>query len=308
MIKIFNFAAAHVKWFAKPVGDSQPYSFSDTPVLVAMVIVSIVVAIGYALDRRLEVPQKILDWQVKWGQLIMSLASFGFGLAFVLFSAYGYLFAPNLVPAGSAGGMALGVQALAGVMIMLGLYERVGGLLVGALYVYGILTFGFVEMLDALEILGIALFVLLIGRPVWSLRDSNTLKDYLAGWAKYAVPLLRIGTGFNFIILAFSEKLLATSLTNDFLARYDWNFMNKLGLHGFTDHWFAFSAGVAEALIGLFLVLGLATRLTVIGLAGFLVTTLIMLGPIELVGHLPHFSIAAVLLLYGSGKNDKLTT
>ena len=87
-----------------------------------------------------------------------------------------------------------------------------------------------------------------------------------------------------------------------FLEKYDWNFMHHFfGLTWFSDYWFAYSAGVVESLFGIFLILGLVTRLTIVALAVFLVTTLILLGPVELIGHLPHFSIAAVLLVFGAG-------
>lgn len=308
MIDLFKISLAHVKWFAEPVGQSQPYNLTDGPVMFGILGVIVIVLFGYWLNKHLAAPKRILDLHDKWGKHVETLATFGFGLAFVLFSTFGYLFAPNLIPTGGLGQALLAIQALAGVIIMLGFYERVGGLIIGLLYLTGIFVFGLVEMLDALEILGIAAFIILIGRPVWALNDWGRLRAYVSRFSNYAVPVLRVGTGLNLIILALSEKLLATPLTNDFLSKYDWNIMSNLGLHAFTDHWFAFYAGLAEGVIGIFLVLGLVTRLTVLALAGFLVTTLILLGSVELVGHLPHFSIAAVLLLYGSSKDDKLTT
>jgi uncharacterized membrane protein YphA (DoxX/SURF4 family) len=99
---------------------------------------------------------------------------------------------------------------------------------------------------------------------------------------------------------------MSPSLTENFLSLYHWNFMNNIGFTWFTDYWFAFSAGVAEALFGLFLMLGLVTRTTTITLAVFLLSTLVMLGPVELMGHLPHFSIAIVLLLLGAGSRLKM--
>ena len=77
--------------------------------------------------------------------------------------------------------------------------------------------------------------------------------------------------------------------------------MQALGFEHFTNYYFGLYAGVVEVLFGVFFVLGLVTRTTTVALAVFLVTTLYLLGPIELVGHLPHFSIAVVLFVLGSG-------
>jgi uncharacterized membrane protein YphA (DoxX/SURF4 family) len=119
------------------------------------------------------------------------------------------------------------------------------------------------------------------------------------------VPFLRTATGLNLIILGFSEKIISPGLTQNFLSHYDWNFMQALGFEWFTDYWFAFCAGSFETLLGIFFLFGLFTRLTTLALAGFLVTTLALLGPVELMGHLPHFSIAVVLLIMGAGARLK---
>ena len=118
---------------------------------------------------------------------------------------------------------------------------------------------------------------------------------------QYGVSLLRIGVGLNLIILGFSEKILKPSLTQNFLEQFVWNFMYHLGYTWFTDYWFAYAAGVSEILFGVFLLLGLVTRTTILALSVFLISTLILLGPVELMGHLPHFSIALVLLVFGAG-------
>ena len=68
-----------------------------------------------------------------------------------------------------------------------------------------------------------------------------------------------------------------------------------------SDYWFSFAGGLAEILFGLFFLLGLITHITTVAWLIFLVITLYLLGPVELVGHLPHFSIAIVLLILGSG-------
>lgn len=298
--------SAHVKWFAQSGMEVRPYSLSDSWVISWIVIVLLVVIVGYILEKRLPVPEKVYDFGSKYGDVVHSICTIGIGLSLILFSLNSYVFAPNMVSGGDYVGALLFLQGLSGVMIFLGFYERVGAVILAFCYVLAVGTYGFVEMLDALDILGIAVYILIIGRPKWKLISHDLLESFGRKYHSFGVPSLRAFTGLNLVILGFSEKILNPSLTQSFLEHYHWNFMQALGFEWFSNYWFAFSAGVMESLIGLFFILGFVTRLTTLALAGFLVTTLILLGPVELIGHLPHFSIAIVFLVLGSGNRLKI--
>lgn len=297
---------AHVKWFANEEKGGRPYEFSDTPVIIAIVISLIVTSLSFYLDKILHTPKWLKNFTSRWGSHALSIASIGFGISFIVFSYNGFIFAPNLLAEGSFGNTLLIIQAVAGAMILFGVYERLGGVLIILLFALGMKKFGAIEMLDAVEMLGFAIYAIIIGRPKWKLADTNIFQKFTHQIHAYGVPILRVATGLNLIILGFSEKIFAPSLTANFLSVYNWNFMQALGFEHFTDYWFAFSAGTAEALLGVLLVLGVVTRLTTIALAGFLVMTMFLLGPIELMGHLPHFSIAIVLLVLGAGSKLRL--
>ena len=299
-------ASAHVKWFAESVGTDRPYQFTDMPVIIWIIVSLCLVFLGAFLEKKFHVPLWFHVHVAKLTPAVLSLASIGFGLAFLLFSINGFIFAPNLPAVGTTGLFLIAIQTIAGAMILFGFYERVGGLLILFLFALGIKEYGAFEMIDTLEMLGMAMYATIIGRPKWRIVEASWIKSMVGQLESYAVPLLRVGVGLNLIVLAFTEKILAPELTQNFLAGHNWNFMQNLGFHFFTDYWFAFSAGVAEALIGIFLVFGFVTRLTTLVLAMFLITTLVLLGPIELVGHLPHFSIAVVLLALGAGSRLKL--
>ncbi len=298
--------SAHVKWFAEPTDPIPPYKITDTGVVIWILISVAIILAGIYLERKLRVAgwlDKRLDALVP---IVLSLASIGFGLALVIFSLQGFVLAPNLPAENPFGSLLLILQAVAGLMILLGFYERVGAILLLLAFSLGIAQYGALEMIDTLEVVGFALFVFIVGRPKWRLREAKRIQSFMSRFNSYGVPLLRIGTGLNLLVLGFSEKILAPSLTQNFLAEYHWNFMQALGFEHFTNYWFAFSAGVVESLFGIFLIFGLVTRLTTLVLAGFLITTLALLGPEELVGHLPHFSIAVVLLVLGSGSHLRL--
>ncbi len=294
-------ALAHVKWFAEPQKEIPSYALSDGPVMFGILCVLIAIGVGVFLEKKLSVPQKVKSHIEKWAPIVLSIASIGFGLSFIIFSLNGFIFAPNLQAVGTMGNLMLGIQALAGVMILLGLYERVGGLLILVLFALGMKEYGSLEMLDTLEMVGFAIYAIIIGRPMWKIKDTQIFQKYTHPFHEYGLPILRVGTGLNLIVLGFTEKILSPSLTDNFLATHPWNFMQALGFEAYTNYWFAFSAGVAEVLFGLFFLFGLVTRVTTVALAVFLVTTLYLLGPLELIGHLPHFSIAIVLLALGSG-------
>lgn len=294
-------AQAHVKWFAEDLNHVQPYSLSDVPVLISIALGIGIILLGFYLNKTLSVPHWYKRLVQRYAPHVLSIASIGFGISYLIFSYMGFIFAPNLQAVGTIGTTLLLIQAVAGIMILLGFFERAGGLLLIILFVLSIKVYGFTEMMDAFEMLGFAIYAVLIGRPKWKIKESLSMSTLTHTFHRYGVPVLRIGTGINLIVLGFSEKILAPGLTQNFLQTYEWNFMEKIGLSWYTDYWFAYSAGFVEMLFGIFLLFGLITRTTIIVLAVFLVSTLVLLGPLELIGHLPHFSIAAVLLVFGAG-------
>lgn len=296
-----SMASAHVKWFAEVEEAVPQYSITDDFVFWAIVIALLIVFLGVYLEKKLNVPHKLDKRIQKWAPGVLSIASIGFGVSFIIFALKGFVFAPNLPAVGSVGIAMLVIECVAGLMILLGFYERLGGLLILVLFFLGIHQYGGIEMLDTLEMVGFIFYIIIIGRPKWKIKDWNFAKHLNHKIHKYGLPILRVGTGLNLIVLGFTEKILNPSLTANFLSHYHWNFMQTLGFENFTNYYFGFSAGIVEVLFGVFFVLGLVTRTTTIALAVFLVTTLCLLGPVELIGHLPHFSIAIVLFVLGSG-------
>ena len=294
---------AHVRWFAHEEAFVRPYSWTDLPVIASIVIVLLVVFIGVYLEKKLKTPKWFDVFTEKWAPNILSLASMGFGLSFLIFTYNGFVFAP---PLNTHDVLLLGIQGIAGAMILFGIYERVAGILILILFGLSVNEFGFADVMDTFEMLGFAVYAMIIGRPKWKIIDTDIFLKFRHKLHAYGLPLLRVGTGLNLIILGFSEKILSPSLTANFLSTHPWNFMEMLGFHSYSNYWFAYSAGVSEALFGLFFLLGLVTRTTTLALAVFLVTTLYLLGPMELIGHLPHFSIAIVLIILGSGSLLKI--
>lgn len=292
---------AHVKWFAEPEIFIEPYKITDPFVAYTIFFSILIILFGIFLEKKISVPNKVNAYIEKYAPGALSIASIGFGLAFIIFTVNGFVFAPNLKASGMLGNTMLAIQIVAGIMILLGVYERIGGFLIIILFVLGIYKYGALEMLDTLEMVGFAIYAMIIGRPKWKIVDINIFNKIRHHIYHYGYPILRVGTGLNLIILGFTEKILNPSLTNNFLKNYNWNFFQNLEIIQITNYHFSFLAGMVEVLFGVFFLLGLITRTTTVVLAIFLVTTLILLGPIELLGHLPHFSIAIALFVLGSG-------
>ena len=303
------FASAHVKWFVDPsaVLPIDPYSLADWQVLLGIMLAMVVVAIAFMLERKLPPLDKIFpSFSKRINFHIASLFSIFIGIGLVIFSLNGYIFAPNLIAESSFGYAMLILQAIIGVAFILGLRVKSASIFLLLLYLSVLIYFGGWESIDALEIVGISFFILLFGRPKWGFKDSALLEKITISYRSFAVPLLRIFTGANLFILGFSEKLFRPDLGITFLHTHNWNFMQMLGFENYSDYWFVFSAGIVESLLGLLLVLGLLTRMTVFALAIFFTTTLILLGPTELFGHIPHFAIVMILLVFGSGERIKI--
>lgn len=292
---------AHVKWFATPETAIAPYKITDPFVFITIIISILFVFLGIYLEKKIKVPKKANKYIEKYASGALSIASIGFGLAFIIFTIQGFIFAPNLYTNGNLGLLMLFIQGLAGIMILFGIYERIGGFLILILFALGISEYGALEMLDTLEMVAFAIYAMIVGRPKWKIVNTRLFENIFHKINSYGYPILRVGTGLNLIILGFTEKILNPSLTENFLKNYNWNFFQNTSLDFITNYNFAFMAGMVEILFGVFFLLGIVTRITTLTLAVFLVITLVLLGPIELIGHLPHFSIAIVLFVLGSG-------
>ncbi|MEK7067084.1 MAG: DoxX family membrane protein [Patescibacteria group bacterium] len=302
------FVSAHVKWFvdSSAVLPVEPYNLSDWRVWLAIISVMIVIAIAFMLERMPSLDKIFPSFFKRINSPIASLFSIFVGIGLVVFSLNGYIFAPNLIAGSSFDYAMLALQAIIGVAFILGLYARLASIFLFLLYLSATMYFGAWELIDALEIIGISLFILLFGRPKWGFKDIALFENIASRYQSLAIPLLRIFTGANLFILGFSEKLFRPDLGITFLHTHNWNFMQMLGFGNYSDYWFVFSAGIVESLLGLLLILGLLTRLTVFSLAIFFITTLILLGPTELFGHIPHFAIVMILLAFGSGERLKI--
>lgn len=234
------------------------------------------------------------------------LVAFLAGLMLVANSTMHVFLAPNLeLPGPALTTIGLAAQFALGLLLLSQLSFSLAGLLIITVSAVSAFLIPLSALLNyAFEFIGLGLALFFAG-PMLSPLDRRlfgALRLDAARFAHLPLPIVRIAVGVTLAILAIDEKLLHPHLTVYFLQQHHFNFMPLLGFQGFTDVHFALAAGIAELLFGLLLLAGIATRLVTACLSIFFIATLMVLGPIELVGHAPLFGIAFMLISRGAGR------
>ncbi|MFL4470084.1 hypothetical protein ACERZ8_09475 [Tateyamaria armeniaca] len=228
------------------------------------------------------------------------------GMSFLLTAYEGALVAPHKEVAGSFGTALLFLQAGIGIMLIANRWILWAGGLILVLHTGVAVNFGIMAALEYAIFIGIAFFLIF-----------NAIKDpkLSARFKPYSVDVLRIWTGISLVALAVGEKLAPSALGQVFVAQYQWNFMQVLGIGFFDDRMFVLAAGMVEAAIGMVLILGTTVRLAVLTLSVMMALSNIVFilqgnneaALIEFIGHMPIIGVALVLLLLGYGQRLKVT-
>lgn len=168
-------------------------------------------------------------------------------------------------------------------------------ILVGLLLFY---IFGFSSSIDYFfELIGISLAVFFFHKKetIQHLNgETDTNRDK---YNNVGIAILRISFGLQLCALAAQDKLINPSLSLGFLSDYPYfNFMNLIGIESFTNTHFVLAAGLAEFSMGLLLVFNLFQRLGALTALFFFSITSIILGPSELIGHIPVIIVLLIII------------
>jgi hypothetical protein len=199
-------------------------------------------------------------------------------------------------------GVVLGsVMLLSAVSMVAGWHMRVGAWLLVAAGPIGMLEFGVSPVVQRIDLLGAAAFLLFTGAGRWSADwELGRAKEASLVQLGQAVWSLRVMAGVSLIIVAFTEKLAQPDLALKFLADYpQFNVAREIGLN-WTDLEFIRVAGGIEVLFGLLLISGALPQVIVLAAGVPFNATLFFFGDVELLGHLPIYGTMLVLLVYGS--------
>lgn len=291
-------AFAHVKWFVETeeiVAKEAVFFRLDEPfVLMWIVIIILTVAVAFLLDIVLPEPsKKFLKKTESWKPIVFRIFEIVIGLNLLIEAYLGAVIAPPFVAFNHFTFVLLGLQIFVGFLLLIGLNVQQGAIALLILYFASMFQFGLMPVLDEIFMVGVVAYLFF---------GAREKKEWFPEYEEYAIPLLRVFTGIALVVLAFSEKFLHPELGLNFLQEYQWNFMQMIGVEGFSDIMFVFSAGAMEFLFGIIMILGFVPRINMVATAIFFSITFFLLGPIEVVGHMPIFVTAIVIVLYGGGE------
>ncbi|CAN5151334.1 hypothetical protein BH18CHL2_BH18CHL2_05970 [soil metagenome] len=291
----------HVKWFADPAPYPTRYDLLFTPpLLLALAVAAGAVMAAWWIERTFPepAPVKALERLAGYGATALGLH---LGVALTAAAVVGLLFVSSLPISTEAtlGFAFLTIEAMCGLMILVGLATRAAALLLALLGILAMFAGGFTfeSILEQVHILGIAAFLFLIGRGPLSLDRLRGVRPPLDAREvpAAALTLVRVAMGFGIAYSALTEKLLNPPLAQALLDERPWlNFIRSFGV---ADGQFAYGAGLTELVVGAVLMSPFVTRPTVLAGAVLFTSSLPFFGWSELLGHLPFYGIMLLLLI-----------
>ncbi len=301
-------ARAHVKWF---VDDNHAFTnagyYFDS--LFAFIFIGALLFVAGAglLQRKAKINPRThhflyapisARWMKNPAGYANNLLKFSLGILLLANLLQGHFIAPNFVPDGAAFHYAL-IQAL--LILLLIADVRLFAL---ALFIFSLCLFIFFPVANAIdyapELIALSLALLLTSSRYaeGNIKVKCWRQEYVWQHRSLAIAIVQVGLGIQLIILTFHDKLLHPGFGLAFLQEYPvFNFPHYFGWHSFTDTHFVFGAGMAELCFGLLLVANIAPRIASLLIAVVFTLTGIVLGPEELLGHVPIIAMALVLLL-----------
>jgi uncharacterized membrane protein YphA (DoxX/SURF4 family) len=278
-----SLASAHVRWFVGNEHAAPDYRWiaQDYILLVVAAVGCLLVAALHRIQTNVERFSFFRPWS---GERQFRLLSIAVGLWLLSGYYHGEFIAPN-IHLDTSIQVALKLQLIAGLMLLISHRWASRTLVLPVLIAYLMVTFPPELWIDYVpELMGFAVAIALSRQP------------------QRAVKYLRILLGVQLIILAVHNKLLNPNLGLAFLEMHPWNFLPYVGLPMFSDVNFVVGIGVAELALGLLIVAGLATRLIAALITTVFLTTGILLGIEELMGHIPIVVGFLILVSLGAGE------
>lgn len=294
---------AHETWFQSGHRDLD-WSFAFETATLLLLASAVAVTIGVRLVSRVwngvDVP--LLGNLVPWMPFAVRIH---LAVSLIGLLSLGFYLSPDMDLQADLAGILLGaVMIVVAVLMVLGYRVREAAFLLIAAGPIGVLEFGIAPVLQRVDMLGLALFLLFAGAGRWSadFERGAAPEKPPADFGK-AVWALRIAAGSALVFVAFYEKLANPELALAFLAdRPEFNVAQQIGI-GMSDLEFVRVAGAIEVLFGLLVISGALPQVAVLVAAVPFNATLILFGQTELVGHLPVYGVFAALLIYGSSSS-----
>jgi hypothetical protein len=301
---------AHETWFLED-GENYEWSFfsegTTLALLAAAVVLTVVVRVVNHYRDGVDV-----GWLAAMAPYMPFALRIHLAVSLIGLLSLGYYLSPAMDLQTDVAGIALGaVMALVAIGMATGYRTREAAILLIAAGPLGMAEFGVGPVLQRIDVLGLALFILFSGPGRWSAdfergaaRDrfgaGATLDDRgLLDMAR-AILALRVAAGAALIFVAFYEKLINPELALEFLDEHrELQVAAQIGLP-LSDLEFVRIAGAIEVLFGLLLISGALPQAIVLIAGVPFNATLWFFGINELIGHLPIYGAMLVLLVFGS--------
>jgi len=292
---------AHQTWFENPSPFHSDWGFvgeaTTLLLLGGALLLTLVVRAGSTRWNGMDVP--VLGAMAPYMPVAIRLH---LAMCLVGLLALGVYLSPAMDLEWDVAGVLLGaVMALVAIGMATGYRARSAAILLIAAGPLGMLEFGVSPVLQRIDVLGLALFVLFAGPGRWSAdHDRGEASEPTHDRLATAIWCLRVFAGVALIVVAFREKLAYPDYAVSFLGEHpDLELADQLGL-GWSTEAFVRVAGSIEVLFGLLLISGAMPQAIVL-IAGIpFNATLYFFGEAELFGHLPIYGAMLVLLVYGS--------
>src|SRR5688572_18262285 len=145
----------------------------------------------------------------------------------------GFYLSPAMDLKADVAGIVLGaVMVVVAVGMATGWHARPAAWLLIAAGPIGMLEFGVWPVLQRIDLLGLAIFVLAAGPGRWSADlELGRARDFTLREAAWAIFALRVAAGLALIIVAFAEKLAVPDLALAFLADHpELNVAQQVGI------------------------------------------------------------------------------
>ncbi len=291
---------AHETWFG-PDAFPADWGFAVQTLTLALLGAAVAVTVAVRVIAR-RFPGVDVGWLGRCAPFMPFAVRIHLAVSLVGLLSLGFYLSPAMDLRADASGILLGaVMAVVAIGMATGYHARWAAALLLAAGPLGMLEFGILPVLQRVDMLGLALFVLFSGAGRWSAdHELGRTADPSPAATGQAVWALKVCAGLALIVVAFAEKLAVPAMALDFLAHHQqFNLAAQAGL-GWSDLEFARVAGAIEVLFGLLLISGALPQACVL-IAGIpFNATLWFFGTTELVGHLPVYGAMLVLLVYGS--------
>jgi hypothetical protein len=291
---------AHETWFGP---DSFPTDWAFAAQTVTLILLGAAVALTLAVRLiAVRFPGVDVGWLARCAPFMPFAVRMHLAVSLIGLLSLGVFLSPAMDLHADPTGILLGaVMAVSAIGLATGFHARWAAALLVAAGPLGMSEFGFWAVLQRVDIVGLALFVMFAGAGRWSADfELGRTSDPSPVAAARAVWSLKVAAGLALIVVAFAEKLAVPDMAVHFLAEHpQFNLAQQLGL-GWSDLEFARVAGAIEVLFGLLVISGALSQACVL-IAGIpFNATLWFFGTTELVGHLPVYGAMLALLVYAS--------